>query len=115
MQEQIPIGRERCRGQRSVPLYGPWKRLAASVGRSGWQRGDSSPIEYYSDIPGGEQSALKVAVSGGHARQVEILLEEGADPNGRGYRQHPALMLAVTLQNVQIAKLLLDKGTKIDV
>jgi len=62
-----------------------------------------------------EQSALKAAVAGGHARLVEILLQEGADPNSVGHEKRAALTIAVELGNVQITKLLLDKGAGINV
>ena len=48
-------------------------------------------LDYYPDSTGDDQIALKAAVAGGHARLVEILLQEGTNPNGVGHEKRAVL------------------------
>jgi len=65
------------------------------------------------------QTALSIAILEGHKDIVEILLENGANPNGMIERmidaeQRTALMAAVVSGNNEIVELLIEHGAKMD-
>ena len=57
----------------------------------------------------GEGSPLEHAVQGGHSEIIKMLLEAGADPNGKGLETNP-LKEAILHGNVGTVKVLLDAG-----
>jgi len=56
------------------------------------------------------QTALNLAVNGGHKAMVELLIAKGADVNGKGRYDAAPLHEAAWAGNKEIAQLLLNKG-----
>ena len=61
------------------------------------------------------RTPLAVAISGGKTKNVELLLEGGANPNGQDEKGNRLIALALQKNRVAIAKLLLAKGADLTV
>jgi ankyrin repeat protein len=93
-------------GLREAVLAGDIAKADAAIARDGMALGET-------DYEG--NSAILLAVRRGDRAMVELLLQRGASANSAHYDQITCLHIAADKNNVEIAKLLLDSGARVNV
>lgn len=82
-------------------------------GKTDFFSGDN-PLTVHSHIYGDEDQPLHVAARRGNTHCVRLLLEAGADPNGKGDLSLSPLYYAIRRNHPAVARQLLEAGARVD-